>query len=273
MLLGEYKHTLDTKGRLAVPAKYARVRFWRNTEVANLKEADAAVLGKGVLGPEWDEDIDNGFRPAGLIQLSETTVDNVAYVQDLGTVYDSGTATHHMTLYRAPSGALVFSAGTIQYSWGLDDLHNYWTAPGRIRPDPHGAVKAIQQATVNLFADMGIQPTNLQPDLTPAQPSQDKTGPLAKVESPTKDAVVYGTVLITGTAADSGGGVVAGVEVSVDGGKTWHPASGTDKWSYEWQVPQNFQAGMILGRATDDSANLETPRNGVKVFGPRAVAP
>lgn len=29
----------------------------------------------------------------------------------------------HMTLYTAPSGALVFAAGTIQWAWGLDDLN------------------------------------------------------------------------------------------------------------------------------------------------------
>lgn len=30
-----------------------------------------------LLGHEWDEDLDNGFRPVNLIRLSETTVDNV----------------------------------------------------------------------------------------------------------------------------------------------------------------------------------------------------
>ncbi len=37
---------------------------------------------------------------------------------------------------------------------------------------------------------------------------------------------------MTGTATDTGGGVVAGVEVSVDGGTTWHPATGTTSWTY-----------------------------------------
>ncbi len=31
---------------------------------------------------------------------------------------------HRMSLYRAPSGALVFGAGTVQWSWGLDDTHD-----------------------------------------------------------------------------------------------------------------------------------------------------
>ena len=120
---------------LIVPAKYAALRFWRNTEVAKLKPGERAVLLKGLLGHEWDEDLDNGFRPPGLFHLSETTVDNVPYIQDQGTVYDSGTATHRLTLYRhktpkgaqqssnkggdleSPSGVLVFGAGTVQWAW------------------------------------------------------------------------------------------------------------------------------------------------------------
>ena len=46
-----------------------------------------------------------------------------SYLQDYGSTYASGTATHHLTLYRAPSGALVFGAGTVQWAWGLDNNH------------------------------------------------------------------------------------------------------------------------------------------------------
>jgi hypothetical protein len=254
--------------RLNVPARHAMLRFWRNSEVAALTAGTTAVLGRGILGPEWDEDLDNGSRPAGLIRLSETTVDNVAYVQDWGTVYDSGTATHSLTLYRAPSGALVFSAGSPQYSWGLDNLHNYWTASGRVRPEPMGPVKAIQQATVNLLADMGIQPGNLQRDLKPAEASRDTTAPLSKISAPNDAEVVATSVTITGTASDTGGGVVAGVEVSTDGGTTWHPASGTEQWRYEWHVPDDFGYARILSRATDDSNNTETPDAGVEMRAP-----
>lgn len=265
--------TISTVGatrndRLNVPASYGKLRFWRNTDVTALKDEETAVLGRGILGPEWDEDLDNGFRPRGLIRLSETTVDGVPYVQDWGTVYDSGTATHSMTLYRAPSGALVFSAGTPQYAWGLDNLHTYWTASGRVRPEPMGPVKAIQQATVNLLADMGVRPANLQRDLKPAEPSLDKTAPLSKISAPVDGAVVDGVVTITGVATDSGGGVVAGVEVSTDSGETWHPAGGTQSWSYEWKVPGDFGHATILSRATDDSNQTEPVGAGVQVRGP-----
>ena len=260
---------------LVVPAKYGKLRFWRNTEVAALKEGEQVVLGNGILGHEWDEDLDNGFRPAGLIRMSETTVDGVAYSQDDGSVFDSGTATHHLTLYRAASGALVFGGGCVQYSWGLDNFHDNPTARGannlnpysiRIGVDPYGPVKAIQQATLNLFADMGIQPASIQPDLVPATPSTDKRGPQSRIVSPASGATVAGAVVtITGSATDSGGGIVAGVEVSVDGGTSWHPATGTDRWSYDWQAPDGAGATTILSRATDDSMNMEVPEEGITV--------
>ena len=61
---------------------------------------------------------------------------------------------------------------------------------------------------------------------------------------------------ISGTATDSGGGVVAGVEVSVDGGATWHAAQGTAAWSFDWS-PGALGSATIRSRAIDDSGNLE----------------
>ena len=82
------------------------------------------TLPDGTLGYEWDEDLDNGFRPAGPVRLSDTTVSGVEYLQDYGSTYASGTANHALTLYRHASGALVFGAGTVQWSWGLDGNHD-----------------------------------------------------------------------------------------------------------------------------------------------------
>ena len=276
---------------LIVPAKYAALRFWRNTEVAKLKPGERAILLKGILGHEWDEDLDNGFRPPGLFHLSETTVDNVPYIQDQGTVYDSGTATHRLTLYRheaskdaqqssnkggdleSSSGALVFGAGTVQWAWGLDAHHDTETGipPERANPnstrvgvDPSGPDRNIQQATVNLFADMGVQPQTLQGDLTPTSASTDEQPPTSTVLVPADGATLsLGTLIISGTAQDADGQVAA-VEVSVDNGVSWHPASGRETWSYEW-LPTQPGAVTILSRAVDDSGNLEQPRLGVTI--------
>jgi len=223
------------------------------------------VLGYGILGHEWNEDLDNGFRPAGLIRMSTTTVNNVPYIQDYGTVYAAGTATHHLTLFRAPSGALVFSAGTVQWAWGLDPNHDTETGIPperanstdiRVGVDLKGAVRGIQQATLNLLADMGAQPTTIQAGLMKTTASSDKTSPTSRVDPGGTRAIAGGLLEISGTASDSGG-VVAGVEVSVDGGATWHPADGTTRWSYRWK-PESSAVPAVRSRAVDDSGNLET---------------
>ena len=103
---------------LLVPIHYGAHRFWRHTIVA-ARAAEAAAkiraqqsqrsdggdassdvsvgeveveidgeeagdgvvaLVQGILGHEWDEDVDNGFRPPGLQRLSKTVVDNVQYI-------------------------------------------------------------------------------------------------------------------------------------------------------------------------------------------------
>src|SRR5262249_38072972 len=131
------------------------------------------------------------------------------------------------TLYRHSSGALVFGAGTVQWSWGLDSDHDRGSAAANV---------SMQQATVNLFADMGVQPATLQSGLILATASTDTTAPTSVITSPTAGANVPpgSSVTISGTATDTGGGVVGGVEVSVDGGTTWHPANGRANWSYLW---------------------------------------
>ena len=243
---------------IQVPAKYAALRLWRNTPVASLTGSQVATLGAGTgtLGYEWDADVDDGFRPAGLFDMSSTTLNTAEVFTDYGSSTAIGPKTHHLTLYRAPGGALVFGAGTVQWSWGLDDGN-----PNGRAPD-----KTMQQATVNLFADMGAQPATLTSGLVAASASTDTTSPSSTITSPTGASSVTdgSTVTVAGTASDAGGGVVAGVEVSTDGGATWHPATGTTTWSYTW-VAHGAPSTVVKSRAVDDSGNLETPGNGVGV--------
>jgi hypothetical protein len=242
---------------IVVPAEDGQMRFWRNTTVATQPPGGSVTLGGATIGYEWDEDLDNGFRPAGLFRLSSTDVSVSELLLDFGSTYGPGQATHHLTMYKAASGARVFGAGTVRWSWGLDGTHDYPDRPGPITPDIR-----VQQATVNLFADMGSQPGSLQPGLVAATASTDTTPPASFITGPA--AAVVGTpVAITGTAADTGSGVVGGVEVSADGGP-WHPASGRSSWAYSW-TPTRSGNINIRSRAVDDSGNLETPSIGVTV--------
>jgi hypothetical protein len=248
---------------IAVPAAYSKLRFWRNTRVASLTSGQSATLdaGTGTLGYEWDVDADNGFRPAGLMDMSSTTNTTAQPFTDFGSNTTTQSTTHHLTLYRAPSGALVFGAGTVQWSWGLDSAN------------PSGNTDtAMQQATVNLFADMGAQPATLTSGLTPATASTDTTAPTSTITAPSSGATLSdGSALtITGTAIDTGGGVVAGVEVSTDGGASWHPAATMSAantsvtWTYPW-VAHGNPTTTIEARAVDDSGNLEKPASGTTV--------
>jgi hypothetical protein len=258
---------------ITVPYQYSKLRLWHGTAVSTLSSGQSLTLAPkaGTLGYEWDEDVDNGFRPAGELDLSSTTVSGLQTFKDYGSTLSEGTtATHHLTLFRAPSGALVFGAGTVQWSWGLANV-NAWeaetTEPGNTQPDPN-----LEQATVNLFAEMGAQPGSLIAGLVPASKSTDTTPPGSTITSPTQRATISdGTATtVAGTATDSGGGVVAGVEVSTDNGTTWHPATLTTpaettvKWTYTWAAHGN-PTTTIKSRAVDDSANLEHPSAGITV--------
>ena len=183
------------------------------------------------------------------------------YLLDYGVTYGAGTATHHLTLHRAASGALVFGAGTVQWAWGLDSNHD-----NDFGFNTPAASKDMQQATINLFADMGVQPASIQGGLLLATQSTDTVPPVSTITSPTSGSNLSlgSSTTVSGTASDSGGGVIGGVEVSVDGGQTWHPASGRASWTYSF-TPQSAGAITIKSRAVDDSGNIETPGAGVSV--------
>ncbi len=247
-------------GPMTVPQADGKMRFWRNTSVASLTAGQTAQLAPGTLNDELDMDEDNGFRPAGIVHLTTTPVStSSACLLDFGNTTGACSTVHNVTLYRHASGALVFSTGTYEWSWGLDANHDQSNI---------GSVTNIsmQQATVNLFADMGTLPATLKVGLVPATASTDHSLPTSIITSPLPGATISrgSPTQVTGTAADTGGGVVGGIEISTDDGTTWHPATGRASWSYTWQSPVAGSA-IIRSRAVDDSGNLESPSAGVNV--------
>ena len=287
--------------------KFGRHRAWRHTSVAEAAAAAAAAAADGtataaaaaarpaplvlcqgtnILGHEWDHDLDNGYRPHGLQRLSEWTHDNVQTNMDHGSTFDSGSCTHALTLYRkqpqpqpqaqsattpeTKAGALTFGAGTVQWSWGLDEHHDV-NAPHtankyntRVLADPRGACRDVQQFTTNVFADMGILPTTPIAGLVVEERKERKgagagagAGAAAGATAARGPAVYLasasyaadGVVRAAGWAQEEGvegagsDGVVAAVEVSFGldsaGEQRWHPAvlsrlAPGAKWSFSW---------------------------------------
>ena len=244
---------------ITIPYPMTQLRFWRNTTVAQTSPGQTASLVPGLLGVEWDIAPDNGFRPAGLISVSSSTINvDGKYLLDYGNTFGAGTATHNLVLHRDPvSGALIFSAGSINWPWGLASDHDGPATP----VDPN-----VQQAMVNLFADMGVQPGTLQANLTAAIRSTDITAPTSSIANLSAASVAEGqSVTVTGAATDAGG-KIAGVEISTDGGTSWHPANSNVgaanvTWSYTF-VTGAQGTYRLKTRAVDDSLNLETPGAG-----------
>src|SRR5262245_51633179 len=83
-----------------------------------------------------------------------------------------------------------------------------------------------------IYSGRGMTSSPRVPTPTPT-PTPDTVRPTSTITSPTAGAtVLIGTqITITGTASDTGG-TVARVEVSVDGGATFSPATGTTAWSF-----------------------------------------
>lgn len=245
----------DPGGALDVPGEYTGLRYWRGTAVSN--GSGTFDISQGIIGFEWDTAPNDANRPAGLIRLSETVLPWGALITDQGNASSPGTATHSLTLYRAPSGALVFGAGTVFWSWGLSNQH-----------DPIYDVNAestvLQQFTVNMFADMGIQPETLQASLHAAVASTDHTAATVIMNALPASATAQQTFYLSGTARDiidsnpaTDDGVVAVVEISFDGGQTWRAASGSDTWTYAW-TPSSAGTYQVMARAWDDSLNTPT---------------
>ncbi len=227
-------------GTIQVPDTYKNLRFWRNTAVATLGTGATATLTNGTLGYEWDWYQYPTTYPPGRVVMSNTLLD--------GRV-------HNLSLYKdVTSKALVFGAGTVQWAWGLDANHDVNTLSTGGPADQN-----MQQATINLLADMGAQPGSIQSPLTLATQSTDVTPPVTTITSPANGATIPQSAAfnITGTATDVGG-VVADVEVSVDGGLTWQAATGTTSWSFSW-LPTVQGTVTIKSRAVDDIGNLESP--------------
>lgn len=232
---------IQVTGAITVPYEYKSLRFWRNTEIRGLAPGQYATLSSGTLGYEWDYEQFEAAYPAGRIALSNTGL---------------GGRTHKLSLYRHSSGAWVFGAGTIQWSWGLDGSHDR----GNTVEDPR-----MQQATVNLFGDMGLQPGSLQNNLVLATASDDNQPPVTTISTPTNGATLSkgSLVTISGTSTDLGS-AIGGVEVSLDGGLTWNAANGTNNWTYNWK-PDVLGVVNIWVRSFDDNGNMSIAENYSKI--------
>ena len=187
---------------------------------------------------------------------------------DFGNTVAAGTTTHHLTLYKAPSGALVFSAGTVQWTWGLDAEHDSAYAP-----EPADA--RMQQAQVNLLrrhgrpADDPDERARCRPPSRPTPPARPSRSPRPPPARRSRTAPV---VTVTGTAADAGGGGSPASRCSTDGGA--HLAPG-DRHDRRGPTPTSRTASAArrsgCGRSTTAPTSAPSATRSVDVTCPCSV--
>jgi YD repeat-containing protein len=222
---------------LTVPATNAQNEFggdriWRNTGVS---ETSSTSIGTNLNGWEWDsvptQAQYSSKQPSGVKRLSSSELGSAPsppeWIQDEGLLYSTlpppGQPTSVSAVkYTAPSGALVFSAGTIQWSWGL--APHYQNKPSENYEDPpvDSSDPRIQQATYNVFADGGVQPQ------TPAGILIDGNDPPDASFTATPNPASTGSLVTFSAAAttDSDGTIVK-YEWDLDGNGTYETNTGT----------------------------------------------
>lgn len=160
--------TFDT---LQVPfdGGYSAKPMWRDTAVAALTAGQTWTSPPSILGFEYDTYGPDGVTAAGAKAFIADPRADAAFcsdathtitgllLTDAGAAYGNGDVTHRMVVYPAASGAMVWGAGTVNWTWGLEPTS---AGPTANQSD------VIKQASINVLADMGAFPATIQPGMT-----------------------------------------------------------------------------------------------------------
>lgn len=113
----------------------------------------------GIVGYEWDG-IEPGCAPQPTVLLQYS---GMAWTRTQTAPWQHGTFVSTQAdavTYTAPSGATVFSAGSIEFSWGLDGyagrFNKTMASPDLYPPDPR-----LQRFMRNLLDDLSARPPSL----------------------------------------------------------------------------------------------------------------
>ncbi len=185
--------------------EYAGNSIWRDT---GINPATGATIGTNLIGWEWDAIPSQpgylAFEPADVIPVTRTDVDlpGNEWLEDYGMEYGDSPPPGQppyteAVRYQAPSGALVFSSGTMQWSWGLGPHFHNTIEDTYSEPPVESSDPRIQQATYNVLSEMGAQP------LTPVGVTLDSEEGAPKAAFTTTPAVASVGTALTFNASSS----------------------------------------------------------------------
>ena len=248
---------------ITVSAAEGKARLWRNTSLATLASGSSAQLAPHTVGYESDEDLDNGFRPEGLIRLSTTTGPVDQYLQDFGNT--SETRHHHPQHDHVPRS---------QRGPRLLGRHRpVDVGPGRGPRRRRRPRRSADAAGANQPVGGHGSPTGHPGHGAGGGDSQQRHGRAHRDRSLPGRGRHH-------SARHQRHGVRNGKRHRRHRGRSrslhrrrqhWHPAQGKQSWSYTY-IQKGLATASIKVRAVDDSANIGTPvtRN-LQLTGPYTV--
>jgi len=255
---------------LTIPAtndqdEFSGDRIWRNTGIS---ESSATKIGTNLNGWEWDSIPTQAQyvsrQPTGVKRLTLSDLGSAPsppeWIQDEGLLYSTlpppgQPSTVSAVKYTAASGALVFAAGTIQWSWGL--APHYLNKPSESYEDPavDSSDPRIQQATYNVFADGGVQPD------TPVGVLIDGNDPPEASFTATPNPSSAGsTVTFNASGSTDSDGTIVKYEWDLDGNGSFETDTGTSPTlSKPYPNPEEVSVRLRItdsGGATDQAVRL-----------------
>ncbi len=209
---------------------------------ASLTAGQSLTLAPDTLGYEWDVGRRQRLPSGGLVPLSSTTRERRRGVHRLRQ--------HHGVQRHGDAQPDDVSRPERRARVRRRD-RPVGVGAGRLEPDSNTTDRNMQQATREPVRRHGRA----------AHDSADRARPARRQSTDT-----HGADLDDHLAADDGerrrpghaqrharrtpAAVVAGVEVSTDGGSTWHPASGTTSWTYTWTAHGSPSTTIKCARPT-----------------------
>jgi|GEM_PF-852218 len=268
---------------LTVPAanvqgEFSGDRIWRNTGISS---GSSTSIGTNLNGWEWDSIPTQAQylakQPAGVTRVSSSDLGSAPsppeWIQDEGLLYSTSPPPGQPTTvsavkYTAPSGALVFSAGTIQWSWGL--APHLLNKPSESYEDPavDSSDPRIQQATYNIFADGGVQPQ------TPTGIVIDGNTPPKAAFTATPNPTSTGSAVTFNASGSSDiDGTIAHYEWDLDGNGSFETDTGTTPTaSKTYANPEEVTVRLRItdnGGASDQTSRVVVVSSGT----PGNIAP
>jgi hypothetical protein len=210
---------------LSVPAgnageEFSSDRIWRNTGISENK---TTTIGDEIVGWEWDSVPTQAqylaHQPSGVKKLTSTNADALGGTQNSWLIDEGRQRTNfppagldgtvHAVKYKAPSGALVFASGTMRWARGLESESD----------------SRIEQATYNIFSDMGVQPAT--PNGITLDPGGSNQVPNASFTLSPNPVGFNTTVTFNGSASSDLDGSISKYEWDLDGNGTYEVSSTT----------------------------------------------